>query len=184
MAWYSDAETGEQVVIAHVPIEQQRVHYANNPPTCLADLRSTAAELPGHRFDGHGEPVNAVFAVACPCGTDVFVPLAALDDDNCLQPPYSLECTACDEIWEVFDPARHGWDGVLDPIPRKTWHGIGELGDELQIYARFECSSEVLGHPDMPQSRGREPDLFTWFTLVGRDPETGTLTTLAEWECA
>jgi hypothetical protein len=84
----------------------------------------------------------------------------------------------------VFDPARHGWDGVLNPIPRETRHHTDELGAEQQIYVRFECSSEVLGDPDMPESRGREPDLFTWFTLVGRDPETGTLTTLVEWECA
>lgn len=183
MAWYLDPETGEQV-FAHVPIDQQRVHFANNPPSCLTDLHSTAAELPGYPFDGHGAPVNAIFAVACPCGTDVFVPLATVDDDNYFQPPYSLECTGCDETWEVFDPARHGWDGVLNPIPRETWDHTDELGDEQQIYVRFECSTDVLGNPDMPGTRGREPDLFTWFTLVGRDPGTGTLTTLVEWECA
>lgn len=60
---------------AHVPIEQQREHYRANPPSCLAALRCTVTDLPGYVFDGHGEPVNAIFAVAChtPAGVAVRV---------------------------------------------------------------------------------------------------------------
>jgi hypothetical protein len=62
MAWHNDS-SGQWILVVHVPVEEQLVHYRNNPPSCLAGLRCTATDLPGYVFDGHGEPVNAIFAV-------------------------------------------------------------------------------------------------------------------------
>jgi len=91
-------------------------------------------------FIAHVPLEQAVFTVACPCGTDTYLPLAVVDDDNNLQPPNSLECTGCDQITKVFDPARHGRDGGFNPIRRDIGGVDNELGGDLQILVRFECS--------------------------------------------
>jgi hypothetical protein len=49
------------------------------------------------------------------------------------------------------------------------------------VVVRFEYPSEHLGDPEWS---GREHDLYSWFTLLARDPETKQLEHLYELECA
>jgi hypothetical protein len=183
-----DPATGEWVWTFHVPIEEQLAYYASHPPRCVRELVCTPTELPDCPFDGHGEPVNAVFAVTCPCGGDTFIPYGSAGPDHTdLRAPYYLECDQCDESWMVFDPYTHGFDPEIEPgrtTPRTDLIEY-EIGDtEVHAFVRFEMPSDHLGDPEERPYRGREEDFFSWFTLVGKDPESGRVAVLGDWECA
>jgi hypothetical protein len=184
-----DPETGRIVWEAHVPIEEQHAHYAAHPPSCLGALEGTAIDLSGHPFDGHGEPVNTIFAVRCPCGSRLFTALGHFDEDGDYPlPPVILECAGCRVEHVVFDASRHGFDGVVGNLANSEPEGqLDELcaadvgGPPCEIILRFEFPSDVLGDPEWS---GREPELFSWITIVGRNPSDGRLATLFELECA
>ena len=191
-----DPETGEIVWEFHVPLEEQERYYAEHPPSALKDWSPVAIPLPDHPFDGHREPVNVAFTVSCRCGGTAFTAEGsfededdAYDDDPVPLPesPVDLRCAACGDCRLLFDSLEHGYDGVLNssaasveaPLPRHPLHGPHERPYEVLV--RFEFPSDVLGDADYG---GREHDLFSWITVVARDPETGVLTTVFEWECA
>lgn len=179
-----DPTTGAMIWEMRVPLEAQRAHYHAHPPRALAGLRATPAEVTW-AFDGHGEPVNAVFALACACGATDLIPVGGLDDDDAVEAPISIECEACEAVYTVFDPAQHGWDGELDPTALPEPVLLGEIETAIdaphQILVRYEYASEVLGDP---AHAGREHDLFTWFTLLARDADTGELALAFDAECA
>ena len=142
-------------------------------------------DLPDHPFDGHGEPVNVAFALTCTCGGATFDPMGYWsENENRFVSPITLECNACEEWFEVFDIARHGFDGAvgnnrgLEDPPDIAFDALAE---EQEIIVRFEFPSDHLGAPDL---QAPASDLFSWITIVGRDPETGKLATLFEDECA
>ena len=144
-----DPDTGELVWDFHVPIAEQAAVYAAHPPSALGTLRATAIELPDHAFDGHGEPVNVAFAVACPCGSTLFVPTGYWsDDEDRFISPITLECAGCETWHEIFDSSRHGFDGAVGNN-RAREPGPDEVPDELagpsEILVRFEFPSDHLG---------------------------------------
>jgi hypothetical protein len=168
----------------NVPLAEQLAFYRSHPPAALGPLRATPVDQLDWPFDGHGEPVNAVFELACPCGGTRFTATCGVDADNNVARPIGLECAACQAAFEIFD--AHGWDAVM----------CGERGDEPdhfddlkpdgiaaphQVIVRFEHGSETLGDPALA---GREPDVFSWFTLLARDPDDARLEQLFDWECA
>lgn len=177
-----DPKTGKVVWDFHVPLEQQLVHYRGRPPSCIGKLRATPIELPDFVFDGHGEPVNAIFALACPCGGTRFMPMAHIDeDDDWPQPPLVLWCDDCDQDYDLFDANQHGYDAVVGGLDLKSEAAERELSvDSCEILVRFEFPSDHLGEE---QHQGREHDLFSWITVVGKD-EGGRLATLFDCECA
>ena len=61
-----DPKTGEVVWQMHVPAAEQLAYYRSHPPRALSGLRATPIEVE-FQFDGHGEPINSIFEVACPC---------------------------------------------------------------------------------------------------------------------
>jgi hypothetical protein len=180
-----DPKTGEVVWTMHVPLAEQRAFYHAHPPPSLAELRATPAEAKGFTFDGHGEPVNAVFAVACPCGSDRFVALGYRDEDEPPEPPITLECARCKKEHVVFDPARHGYDGVHHGLPHEPDGELEELvwedlDDDYPVLVRFEYPSDHLGDAEWA---GREPELYSWISILGRSDD-GNLVLLFDWECA
>jgi hypothetical protein len=182
-----DPTTGEMIWTMHVPLDAQRAHYHAHPPRALAGLRATPVEV-DWAFDGHGEPVNAVFALACRCGSADLVAVGGLDEDDAVAPPISLECLACDAVFTVFDAAQHGWDGELSAVAQPVPVVFDEIETALEpphdIVVRYEYCSDVLGDTAQPELRGREHDLFSWFTLLVRDPENGKLALAFDAECA
>ena len=173
---------GETPRSAHVPVDQQRLHYAQHPPTCLGVLRCVPTQVPGFRFDGHGEPVNAVFAVRCPCGGADFDVFGYYDDRGESSPEIVLVCDQCEAEHKVFDAACHGFDGALNPRRRPL--PIGDAHDLWSggVIVRFEFFADLLGRD---RHRGREHELFSWITIVGttEDPRASPRF-LFEWECA
>jgi hypothetical protein len=58
---------------------------------------------------------------------------------------------------------------------------LAEVPSPHEVIVRFEYPSEHLGGGDHD---GREHDVFSWITILARDPRTGTLAQLFEDECA
>jgi hypothetical protein len=180
-----DPETGQIVWEFHVPLKEQLRHYASHPPSCLSSLRCTPTELPGFTFDGHGEPVNVVFAVACVCGGSSFTVMGYLVEGELPEPPITLECDECEAEHMIFDARRHGYDGTVGGMDIEPEGEPRELfWDELEpphaVLIRFEYPSDVLGDE---QWQGKEHDLFGWITVVGRGAH-GSPTLLFDYECA
>jgi hypothetical protein len=156
-----------------------------------ADSARPRSRLPDHEFDGHGEPVNAIFELTCTCGNDVFVALgndSVDDDDDEYRSPIAIDCVKCDARRLVFDERRDGYDPQMNPsdddedddtsdLSGMAWGG---LVAPYRMVIRYEYPSEHVGDPALI---GREPELFSWVTILARTP-SGELVTLFEQECA
>lgn len=91
------------------------------PPRVLEGLTCTPIESPlDFEFDGHGEPVNAVFALACPCGNRRFTVVAHFDDDE-IRSPITIECSACERDQVIFWSGKHGYDAEVSPGRCRRW---------------------------------------------------------------
>lgn len=183
-----DPKTGEVKWEMNVPLAEQLAFYRGHPPRALAKLSAAAIEELDWTFDGHGEPVNSIFELTCSCGSKLFTVTCGIEageDVNEVAPPIGLECSACEEAFDVFDPSQHGWDAVMcgDTYdePEAYDELVGEIDAPHEVVVRFEHASDTLGDPDL---EGRAQDVFTWFTLLARDPATRRLEQLFEWECA
>jgi hypothetical protein len=56
-------------------------------------------------------------------------------------------------------------------------------GGSFSVFTRFEYPGDLFCD-DRDDFRGREMDLFTWFTLVGYCRACRTRSTVVEFECA
>jgi len=180
-----DPTTGQMVWTMHVPLADQLAHYRSHPPRAIRELRAMPVDV-DFRFDGHGEPVDVAFELACPCGGTRFDVTCGLDEDDEPAPPIELECGACAASYKIFDDNEHGYDAELNSVERQAPELIVDLDPAdidltPELVVRFEFPSDHLGDP---QYAGREHDLFSWFTLLARDPETKQLEFLFDAECA
>ncbi len=89
--------------------------------------------------------------------------------------------------YEIFEADEHGYDAELGAVAADEV----EYTDDLissdveiphEIVVRYELPSDHLGGEARYQ--GREHDLFSWFTLLARDPKTKRLAFLFDIECA
>jgi hypothetical protein len=170
---------GKIVWEMHVPLDEQLGFYRSHPPRALASLVCTPVDV-DWRFDGHGEPVNSVFGLACGCGGKQFWVLAPLNEGDVPYSPVVLECDGCDSQYIVFDGSKHGWDGELGSHSANDDHVPVDLAEPSEVIVRFEYPSDVLGDDEW---KGREQDLFSWITLLVRN-DKGQLGMVFEQECA
>jgi hypothetical protein len=156
------------------------------PPSALAGLTCTPVDGLDWEFDGHDESIDAIYAIACPCGGRLFTVSAWFKDDE-PRPPISIDCSACQAEHVVFDVGKHGYeaaDRTFEVEPE------GDIPDDL-VPADFDPPHEVLvryEYPDEeirdPRWRGRAHELFSWFTILARDAKTGQLAFIFDEECA
>ena len=171
-------------------------YYRSHPPRCIAGFKAQPVELPGVAFDGHGEEFNPVFTLLCTCGHGKHFVLGHYwrnpDWHNALLfvGPFAIRCGACGKVTELFDSAIHGWDGELGHSA--SYRGEGERAEfscdrcglqQVQVFARFEYPGDLLG-PGNEEFRGREQDLFSWFSLLGKCAGCGRLLEVSDCECA
>ena len=180
-----DPKTGDVIWTLHVPVADQIAHYRAHPPRSLEGLRATPIDV-DWKFDGHGEPVNAVFELACACGGTKFCAMCDADADHMVCSPISLHCDACEAVYEIFDSGTDGYDGEAGDLPGDDGEGpydleTHEVDEPFEAVVRYEYPSDHLGDPDYA---GREHNLYSWFTLLARDPETKKLEHLYDFECA
>ena len=182
-----DPKTGKIEWTMHVPLEQQLAHYRSHPPAVLRELVATPIEL-DFTFDGHGEPVNAIFAVSCPCGSTLFEVYCHVDEDTTTS-PIELACGNCEETYTLYDANGHGYDAVVGgrkahahgPDVYETDLEDPDVGAPHEVIVRFEFPSDHLGSGE---HEGRESELFSWITILARDPHTKHVVFLFEDECA
>jgi hypothetical protein len=188
--------------------------YRSHPPRCIGGFKTQPVEMPGVVFDGHASPsqlnadapgvkiegrehINPVFWLLCTCGCDSLFVLGHYwrnpDYHNVLVfvSPLALRCSACGKVTELFDTAIHGYDAEVGGIPA-SYRGEGERTDfvcdkcgprQFQVFARFEYPDDLLG-PEFDEYRGKEQDLFSWFSLIGKCAGCGRLVEVADFECA
>ena len=168
-----------------------------NTPDCLAGFdASLTKELDEHRFDGHGEPLNKVYALRCKCGGAHLAVIGwhATNPDfgnrEVFVSPISLRCSACGRKAELFDMLLHGYDAEIESHPThiRAQGTRGPFacacgGSAFKPYARFEFSSETL-EDSTGEWTGNEHNLFTWFSLVGDCANCGKRVDIAEFETA
>jgi hypothetical protein len=152
-------------------------------------LNSMTVEAPEH--------INPVFALSCSCGTiehyvhgyrwrnpDYHNQLVFLS-------PLALECASCGKTTDLLDTDIHGYDGELG-------HGTATVRAEghrvvfecptcgrqpLGAFVRFEFPDDLFDG-DFKEYAGRQQDLFTWFSLVGKCSRCSRLLPIADFECA
>ncbi len=92
---------------------------------------------------------------------------------------------------DLLDTDIHGYDAELGHISA-TMRGEGERTvfecptcgrQSLEILVRFEYPDDLF-KGDFPEFVGREQELFTWFSLVGKCPKCSQTLSVAEFECA
>lgn len=174
----------------HTPAEQT-AHYNSHPPAAIAGLNPVSTRLGGFTFDGHGSEVNAVFELTCQCGNKGFHVLAHDGDEWVVDPVY-VRCSACAKQAVIFDARGQGYDGALGHLPESpapatalqelSADGIGPA--PYRVAVRYEYAEDVLADPDFADWKGREAELFTWFTVVARPLNGDGAESVFDQECA
>ena len=162
-------------------------------PDCLAGFVATLTrDLDEHRFDGHGEPLNKVYALKCKCDGVRFEAIGHHTENGgqkIFVSPLSLRCVACGVDTALIDTNVHGYDAAIGSSCTIRAQGPrGPFactcgGEAFKPYARFEFSSETL-EDSTGEWTGNEHNLFSWFSLVGDCAKCGKRVDIAEFETA
>lgn len=157
----------------------QAEYFQTHAPRCIVKFTTTPTNLPEVAFNDNGESHNSVFALACRCGGRKFSVHGHRTSDPAtgtaeLLSPLFGECKDCGKKTLIFDSAKHGHDGELGQSVQPKLKGdsiiddCGECGNfVMELFARFAYPSDLFDG-NYADFQGREQDLFTWFTLVGR----------------
>ncbi len=165
------------------------------PPRCLCGFQVKPSALSGMVFDGHGEPLNAVFQLRCACDGEQFLVLGhhkTNQGHSIFVSPLALRCSACSKTTELIDTNEHGYDPELGHRAttirgegERTPYACPECGVRpMSAHARFEHSGEVLEDSYGDFSGRQHQDLFTWFSLVGECSGCKQVLYVADFECA
>jgi hypothetical protein len=185
-------DDGDDAALARIRAAEERIR--STPPRCLEGFALRPSRLKGVVFDGHGEPLNKVYQLACACGHDRFRVLGhhvMNQRTPVFVSPLALECAACGKLTELIDTDVHGYDAELGH-GSATIRGTGPRTPfacdtcgvrPMTAHARFEHSSETLEDSTGAFS-GNEQNLFTWFSLVGQCDGCGRVLHVADFECA
>lgn len=173
------------------PAAEQTAYYTGRPPAAIASLKPSPVSLPGVSFDGHGSPINACFELTCECGGKGFYVLAH-DGADWVVDPVSVRCAACSKQTVIFDGRSQGYDGALGNLPETPLPTtpIQELFAETlgaspyRVAVRYEYADDVLGDPEYADWKGRESELFTWFTVVARPMAGDAAESVFDQECS
>jgi hypothetical protein len=172
----------------------QADYFRTHPPRCIAKFTATPAELPDVVFDGNDEPFNSIFALTCRCGSGKFAVhgYRSVDPETGnahLLSPLAAECSGCGKKSALFDAAKHGHDGELGQSIQSKLKGdsvvddCGECGGfAMELFARFAHPSDLFDG-NYADFAGREQDLFTWFSLVGRCCSCTQTLAIADAKC-
>ena len=169
---------------------------ATRPPRCLGELVTTPCAKPRMRFDGHGSSLNTYFELACSCGggthTILGYPRRNPDAGNAsvFLSPLSLRCGTCGRVAALIDTSKDGHDaelgltGSLRGEGQAVEYECAKCGrQDFSLVVRLEYPDDLLDQDD-EEFRGREQDLFSWFTLVARCHGCGVLQAASDFECA
>ncbi len=168
----------------------QTAYYNSHPPAAIAGLKPVAVSPGDVVLDGHGGEINAIFELACECGHEGFHVLAH-DGDEWVVDPVHVRCAACARQTTIFDARTQGYDGALGHLPETPapTSALQELSADgvgpapYRVAVRYEYAEDVLADPDFADWRGREAELFTWFTVLVRPLSGGAFESVFDQEC-
>lgn len=175
----------------------QLAYYRGHPPRCTRPFAISNTDLPDVAWDGHGQEMNTVFALACRCGNRYHGIHGYkwrnpdFDDVEVVLSPIELSCTACKSRNLLIDTNFHGYDPEMGHSSGNA-RGRGTPtevhcdtcdGGALQVYIRFEYPKDHFdgGVDHFP---GGKEDLFTWVSVAVHCPECGSLSIPIDFECA
>ena len=189
----------------------QAGYFRSHPPRCIKELVARPVELQGVQYDGHAsrsefdpedagmtiegpDHINTVFALSCQCGGNRhYVHCYRWVKGNAVVTlsPLALECARCRNMARLLDTDVHGYDSELG-ASSATVHAQGDRvvfdcpgcgRQPLEVFVRFEYSDDLFDR-NYADFSGREQDLFSWFSLIGRCPQCSQLLPAADFECA
>jgi hypothetical protein len=193
-------------------LQNQAAYYRSHPPRCIAGFIAKPVTLAAFTLDGHApassvdvpgvviegpELLNTVFLLACACGGEQHYVLGYhwrnpdFHNELVFLSPLTLRCASCGKVTELIDTDRHGYDAEIGAIVA-TARAEGKRGEyrcdrcgvePFQVCARFEYSDDLFDR-DFKEFRGREQDLFSWFSAVGKCRGCSRLLSIADFECA
>jgi hypothetical protein len=138
-----------------------------------------------------------IFALSCRCGSDRhFVhtyrwPNPYLNNLVLYLSPLSLECAACGKETDLLDTDIHGYDSELGVGPTNA-RAEGDRAvfecprcgcQPFQAFVRFEYSDDLFDRKNSGLA-GRESDLFSWFSLVGKCQRCSLVVAITDFELA
>ncbi|HZD59244.1 MAG TPA: hypothetical protein VE439_02165 [Anaerolineae bacterium] len=143
------------------------------------------------------EHFNPIFALFCECGGSRHYVHGYRwtnpDFHNAVVflSPLVLECAVCGKETDLLDTDVHGYDAELGNGAAtvrakgdRVAYECANCGRQpFDIFVRFEYPDDLFDS-DSPEFAGREQDLFTWFSLVGKCPQCSQMLDVADFECA
>jgi len=169
----------------------QAKYFRTHLPRCIDGFAARPAEFPDAKSD------SPIFALSCRCGgnrhyvhcyrwvnTDYKNAVVNLS-------PIILECSTCQKRTELLDTDIHGYDPEVGN-PSSTARAKGDpivfecptCGRQpVEAFVQFEYPDDLFDE-EFADFRGREQDLFTWFSLIGKCPQCSKVLQIADFECA
>jgi len=166
-----------------------------HPARCISEFLVEPVELEDERFDGRYDD-NTAFALRCSCGNSKLCILGYYwknpDSESLFfVDPLAVKCESCGKTVDLFDGGRDGYDAEI---------GCGHSREHTQSQAeQFKCDKcgpcamnlfvgfeyhDDLFSEEFDDFRGREQDLFMWFTVFGRCSKCLRVIAICEFECA
>jgi hypothetical protein len=194
------APSGQTSEAAQAAVRRAELRYFwARPPRCIKGFKAELVRMPGVRIGGHaGGTFTPTVWLKCTCGCDSNYVLGHYwkNPDNrdgrfVFVSPLALKCGNCNKITELIDTDIHGYDSEVGVIPTNH-RGDGKRVEficekcgprPLQVFAGFEYSNDLFER-DNRKHRGREFDLFSWFSLIGKCASCNRLISIVEFECA
>jgi len=148
-------------------------------------------------FDGHGEEINTLFQLKCSCGHSRSRVLGHYwrnpDYGNLIVfiGPVALRCDLCGRVAELIDTDIHGYDAECGH-GSVTNRGQGERAEfkcekcgasSMEVSIRFEYPDDLFSD-DFKKFHGRQQDLFSWVTILGKCHSCCQMNTITDFECA
>ena len=180
----------------------QRDFFQSHPPSCLSQFRAKPAVIENHQLDGHGEEINSYWSIACNCGSQKFeARLYKVDNQEnpkskpVLVSPIELKCLSCGHTAEIFDSELHGYNPLACGFSSSI-HGLQCDGAQPILHACNQCDgtaktvhihfeyTDDLFDEDFAEFKGKEMDLFSWFSFVTDCDTCQDRATIADFECA
>lgn len=183
-------------------LEAQRQHFQSIAPSCLEEFYTKPAKLESHEFDGHGEELNSYWEIICRCGSEHFSLEAysviiqdSLIKEPVLASPIRVICDDCDSAKTIFDSNLHGYNpvacggscSIYGPDISGSTKFVHSCrlcnGTSHKVSMRFEYPGDLFDD-GMDEFKGRETELFTWFSCLINCLGCGTRVDFASFECA
>jgi len=175
------------------PLDDSIKYMLANPPTCIKSLTTAAdADLRKRLVANYGTH-STVFGVQCQCGKNLFG-ITGKDVGTGYQGvagPITVQCTDCAQEAILFDPAKHGYEGVTGEAGYSDHSALPDRKlacptcskASFEIAVAFQYSgdeAETITEFDLSV---RPEELFGWMAAQGRCGSCGADFEVASIEC-